>query len=591
MDIEVDLNEWKILLNVPDCKLFNISTSLDLPNQRVIASDVDRTRAGILSDEEKIQTELLLTHYCKEYNTCYKQGMNEIMAPFVLMTRKGLPLHMSYQFFKSFVHTYLATMFVDHTFRPLQAMFLLFRLLLRYHEPRMSSFFLANNISPELFVTSWFLTVFACKVPNVSLLYSFWQEILIEKEVLFPLFVGIAFLQQFKLSIMTNMDFTIPHMISQIFIDSPEIMKEIINKSRRIKEKMPYSMLMQICKYDIYNLDTIDLILKSLEKQACLTVLSREILHRAYPDANLCNCKMQKCPWCSERWNAPLVLVDCRTQDEQSAGIFPNSVLLKTQAYEDTEFMLEFPDQFIPMRGIFHFCLMGSLPTAGVDFNLSIKENEEEADFVQNMVENLLQAFLVKGFPYLSTLEGGFERCHEIATHYKIDLEGHVKSRCNVCSPNRIMLGKKARRSSVGEKLKSFNSSEMLFASSPKLRKNDRELTDANELELTGCETASFFCKLWSNEKPSNNDFKMRINHLWFIAEELKDDNWNEYVKCEMQKLSNITILRKNSLILSFRFKDFDGVMFFLMKSAEDSKRCVGQVSKCYQLSIDNLRE
>ena len=80
--------------------------------------------------------------------------MNELIAPFLLMTRNGLPLHMVYLFFKSFLHKNLPTMFADQNFKPLQAMFLLFRLMLRYFDPRMSAFFLINNIEPQSFVTS-----------------------------------------------------------------------------------------------------------------------------------------------------------------------------------------------------------------------------------------------------------------------------------------------------------------------------------------------------------------------------------------------------------------------------------------------------
>ena len=149
----MNIYEWKQILNIEDTLSFSVSTSLDLPNQRVINSDVERTRTGFLTQTEKNQIELLLTFYCKEYNTSYKQGMNEIVAPFIIMARDGLPLHMVYLYFKSFLHICLPTMFADQHFKPLQAMFLLFRLLLRYFDPRLSTFFLMNHIEPELFVT------------------------------------------------------------------------------------------------------------------------------------------------------------------------------------------------------------------------------------------------------------------------------------------------------------------------------------------------------------------------------------------------------------------------------------------------------
>ena len=123
-------------------------------------------------------------------------------------------------------------------------------------------------------------------------------------------------------------------------------------------------------------------------------------------------------------------------------------MLLNSQAYTDSEYMLDIPDQFIAMRGIFHFCLMGTKPFKAFNFNLSI-QNSKQADVVQNMIENLLQAFLMKGFSYLSVLEGGFERCHDFAGHFKIDLESHDKLLCLGCNPLGVKNSKTSKRNSL----------------------------------------------------------------------------------------------------------------------------------------------
>ena len=61
-----------------DIEEFSIFTELDLVNQRVISIDVARTKTNILSPEEKITLETMLTFYCKTEKISYKQGMNEI---------------------------------------------------------------------------------------------------------------------------------------------------------------------------------------------------------------------------------------------------------------------------------------------------------------------------------------------------------------------------------------------------------------------------------------------------------------------------------------------------------------------------------
>lgn len=58
----------------------------------------------------------MLTKYCKEKAIEYKQGMNEIMAAFVLLTREGLPKYMAYVFFVRFIESYVPTMFADNVF-------------------------------------------------------------------------------------------------------------------------------------------------------------------------------------------------------------------------------------------------------------------------------------------------------------------------------------------------------------------------------------------------------------------------------------------------------------------------------------------
>ncbi|OMJ96321.1 hypothetical protein SteCoe_53 [Stentor coeruleus] len=348
----MDLNEWKKLLNIQETDIIQIITTLDLPNQRIIASDVDRTRTNILSPEEKSQLELLLTFYCKEFNTSYKQGMNEIMAPFLLMAREGLSLSSVYLGFKNFLHKHLPTMFADQSFKPLQAMFLIFRLLLRYFDPRLSTFFLINHVEPQAFVTSWFITLFAAKISNLNCLYYLWKEIIYENDQLFPLYLSLAIIQKNRDKIACFQDKIVPQVISQISLDDLDELKIIINNARQVKRKLPYSIAEKLMSYDIFNLEHIEDIIKNLEKEPCLTILPQEIVHRAYPEVNICKCNDLQCPWRNETGHrVPLVVIDCRTLEKQNAGIFPNSVLLSEAAYSDSEYMLNFPDQFIPMRG------------------------------------------------------------------------------------------------------------------------------------------------------------------------------------------------------------------------------------------------
>ena len=63
-------------------------TVCDLENQRVVRADAERTRGQEQLDKDTI--ELILTKYCKNNNIKYKQGLNEIVAPFMYLMQETL---------------------------------------------------------------------------------------------------------------------------------------------------------------------------------------------------------------------------------------------------------------------------------------------------------------------------------------------------------------------------------------------------------------------------------------------------------------------------------------------------------------------
>lgn len=55
--------------------------ALDLPNQNVVRADTERSR--FIGKEHFDIMQQLLTFYCKHEGISYKQGINEIMSPFL----------------------------------------------------------------------------------------------------------------------------------------------------------------------------------------------------------------------------------------------------------------------------------------------------------------------------------------------------------------------------------------------------------------------------------------------------------------------------------------------------------------------------
>lgn len=111
---------WKVISNqrlLPneDIKRINLDRPPDIKNQHIITADIERTRTHEINADEKNLLELCLSNYCTEEKILYKQGLNELMAPFVLMPRMAdVPIHIAYTYFKNFIQMYLPTMFHDN---------------------------------------------------------------------------------------------------------------------------------------------------------------------------------------------------------------------------------------------------------------------------------------------------------------------------------------------------------------------------------------------------------------------------------------------------------------------------------------------
>lgn len=75
--------------------------------------DVQRTRSSFLPAELKPEMEKMLVHFCRLQKLEYKQGMNEILAPFAMMRTAGVTLSKCYSLFRSFFDQYCLNFYYD----------------------------------------------------------------------------------------------------------------------------------------------------------------------------------------------------------------------------------------------------------------------------------------------------------------------------------------------------------------------------------------------------------------------------------------------------------------------------------------------
>lgn len=78
-----------------------------------ILMDVQRTRSSFFSKQLKAEMEKVLNHFCRLGKLDYKQGLNEILAPFAFFRMAGLSLSKCYTLFQRFFDTYCLNFYYD----------------------------------------------------------------------------------------------------------------------------------------------------------------------------------------------------------------------------------------------------------------------------------------------------------------------------------------------------------------------------------------------------------------------------------------------------------------------------------------------
>jgi hypothetical protein len=78
-----------------------------------ILMDVLRTRSSFFSKEIKVEMEKMLNHFCRLNKLEYKQGLNEILAPFAYFRTVGYSVGKCYALFRSFFDQYCLNFYYD----------------------------------------------------------------------------------------------------------------------------------------------------------------------------------------------------------------------------------------------------------------------------------------------------------------------------------------------------------------------------------------------------------------------------------------------------------------------------------------------
>eukprot|EP00924_Labyrinthula_sp_SR-Ha-C_P010444 snap_masked-scaffold_79-processed-gene-0.10-mRNA-1 protein AED:0.43 eAED:0.45 QI:0/0/0/1/1/1/2/0/554 len=201
-------------INLDQCIL---NTKLNLKNQRVIRVDIERTCKDIgkvfLQDNIPEVLQKLLTFYCKLNSCHYKQGLNDLLAPFVYLI-----LHSS-------LHD--ENQYIDKEFLALQSILRTFELIIQYHDPIVENYLDTNEVSPELYAGSWILTLFSrtCGLRTLNRIWSKFMDAYCEYEkeyyVNICIFISLVVVLKNRDSILESSG-----------VDLPLVMNQMLSKQR-----------------------------------------------------------------------------------------------------------------------------------------------------------------------------------------------------------------------------------------------------------------------------------------------------------------------------------------------------------------------
>ena len=222
-------NNFNYYQTITEQKILNVKK--DNPYQPVIVNDAKRTRVreSFLMPDYKEVLEKMLTFYCISKGIYYKQGLNEIYGPLLLMQYKlkNLKLSKIYLFGEVFIDKFLPNYYYESDFCALKSSLRLFFILLKYHEPSVYNILDKNEMLPEMCATNWIITLMSGKI-RLDILFLFWDYLIEIDDTLFIHFFFVSLLIH-KREIIINCDKSLlPQLISNLTILEIEELKEII---------------------------------------------------------------------------------------------------------------------------------------------------------------------------------------------------------------------------------------------------------------------------------------------------------------------------------------------------------------------------
>ena len=268
--------------------------NLSFEYEKTIINDCMRTRVNERFNYPDFEENLkkLLIYYCKLNNIEYKQGINEILGPFLLLRIKiNISIARIFNLFSWFIDNFLTNYYYDSQLYAFRSSLSLLTLLLKYHDPELFILFENNSITPQMYATNWLLTTYANK-NRLDIVYNLWNILIEENDELYLHCLVIAFLK-FHRKQFLECDFsTVPLIFSKLKITTREELSEILILANKIKKTTPYTFRVLVNTLEIFKPRSINLKEKyeqfNTEEMLAFPILPGEILYNLYKDEIKC---------------------------------------------------------------------------------------------------------------------------------------------------------------------------------------------------------------------------------------------------------------------------------------------------------------
>ena len=368
--------------NLDDCDILSVG-ECDLKTQKIIINDIERTkhRERFILPNFKDLGIFFLDYYVQFNNIKYKQGLNEILAPFLLLKGK-LKINFSriFKLFSNFIDKFLTNYYKETEYFSLQSSLNLLTILLRYHEPEIYNLFDNLMISPEIYATNWILTIFSNKT-DLEIIYHLWDKLIIFNDNLFMHFFIIALLRYNRDLLLNNKDISIiPSILSEIGLKNIKDVDNIILIACNIIDRTPYSFNFLAEKLEIFKLNPKNL-QESYEtfdpdKFIAMPVFPCEICNICYRE--IIACPNEKC----KNFN-----IKNKKYNENEECFYCNNIKIKScipfYVFDLRCIENNYPKFFKPVENLKKSNFMGILNIK----NCISKEEIENIDFPKNIID------------------------------------------------------------------------------------------------------------------------------------------------------------------------------------------------------------